>query len=140
MERPYLYIQQISFETSVKESGSDSISPELVVHAAAGLKSYVASFFTSCAQNPEGLEKSASSCNYKAFKTCRGSKQLSSDFFTLCSLQDPRTTCLCPHRPSALSRSGGFPSRKVLRGTSYLVHAKHTRLRLKRRLVLYSSM
>ena len=77
----------------------------------------------------EGLEKSASNYDRKAFETPRGPKMLSFDLFTLCSLRDLWAAYLRPHPtfhwPSASKGTGWLSTRKVLGGSNHFAHAKH---------------
>ena len=70
----------------------DSICPEHIIHAGAALKSWLReflSFLLAPTQNFQDLEKSTCSCDLKANATRREPKELSTDIFALCPLQDP---------------------------------------------------
>ena len=106
-----------------KAPGPDSICPELIIHAGAGLKSWLRGFLSSCLRHLTipNLEKSTSSRVPKP-STCRG--PVIAQLFALCSTNPERLTPALLLSPRS-ARTGGFSAWEVHRRSSHLTDAKH---------------
>ena len=82
-----------------KALGPDSICPELILHAGAALKSWLRDFISSCLRRikiPKIWRRALVVAIPKPGKPVGGPKELSTDIFALCPLQDPREAYLRP--------------------------------------------
>ena len=80
-------------------------------------------------QNRKKLEKSTNSSNPQTFETRIGTQKLQSDLPTLCSLQDPQATYLCPyrtsHRQHVPREITEFLTQKIYHISNHFAHTKH---------------
>ena len=83
----------------VKTPGSDSICPELIIHAGAALKSWLRDFLFSCLRRlkiSKIWRRALVVAISKPTKPVGDPKEFLTNISALCPLQDPREAYLCP--------------------------------------------